>query len=247
MSDKSSDKQYRAALIVIGNEILSGRTQDKNINYIAVALGENGISLAEVRIVPDIEGKIIEAIRDLRDVYDYVFTTGGIGPTHDDITSESVAKAFDVPWEVHPQAYEILETHYGVDDFTSARQKMAMTPRGATLIANPVSAAPGFVIGNVYVMAGVPKIMQAMMDDIVQGLKGGAVIQSRTVSSPLPESVIAQGLGEIQGRWPHVDIGSYPFFQNGAVGVSIVLRSVDEDVLGKAEAEVQALVDRRPG
>lgn len=238
-----TDRQYKAALVVIGNEILSGRTQDKNINYVAVSLGAAGVSLAEVRVIPDIEGKIIAAVNELRAEFDYVFTCGGIGPTHDDITASCIAKAFGVAHEIDPRAFAILEAHYGAGEFTPARQRMAMIPKGADLIPNPVSAAPGFIIGNVYVMAGVPRIMQAMLDHVVQSLKGGAVIQSRTVTSHTPESAIAIGLGEIQDEFPQVEIGSYPFFQDGKVGVSVVLRGVDEDSLSRAENAVAALVE----
>jgi molybdenum cofactor synthesis domain-containing protein len=233
----------KAAIIIIGNEILSGRTQDKNINHIAVKLTEQGIRLVEVRVIPDIEEKIIAAIHELKDGVDYIFTCGGIGPTHDDITAECVAKAFGVELEMHSQAYAILEAHYGVEQFTDARKKMAKIPVGADLILNPVSAAPGFVINHVYVMAGVPRIMQAMLDNILVTLKGGDVVHSLTVSSSLPESAIAQELGEIQLRWPEIDIGSYPYFKDGNFGVSVVLRGVDEEMLGQAAAQVQMLVD----
>lgn len=235
-------KQYKAAIIVIGNEILSGRTQDKNIQYIAEKLGAGGVVLSEVRIIPDIEARIIATVNEVRTQVDYVFTTGGIGPTHDDITAECVAKAFGVPYEMNAESYTILEAHYGAENFTPARQKMAMMPKGVGLIPNPVSAAPGFVIGNVYVMAGVPRIMQAMLDHILSSLQGGAVIQSKTVTADLPESTIAIGLGEIQSQWPQVDIGSYPFFKDGKVGVSVVLRSTDEKSLGRATQDVQALM-----
>jgi molybdenum cofactor synthesis domain-containing protein len=236
-----------AAILVIGNEILSGRTQDKNINHIAVKLTEQGIRLREVRVIPDIEAKIIAAIHDLKREMDYIFTCGGIGPTHDDITAECVAKAFEVPREVHPQAYAILEKHYGKDEFTVARQKMAKIPRGAELILNPVSAAPGFVIGNVYVMAGVPRIMQAMLDNVLVNLKGGDVVHSRTVSSLLPESRIAEDLGVIQARWPDVEIGSYPYFKDGSFGVSVVLRSADEGRLAQAAKDVETMIQSKSG
>lgn len=237
------DKQYKAALIVIGNEVLSGRTQDKNINYVAVTLAKVGVSLAEVRIVPDVESKIIDSIHALRTEYDYVFTCGGIGPTHDDITASCVAKAFDVAHEIDPRAYEILENHYGANEFTPARQRMAMIPKGADLIPNPVSAAPGFIMHNVYVMAGVPRIMQAMLDHVAQGLTGGAIIHSVSVTSNTRESMIAIPLGEIQDKYSSVEIGSYPFFQDGVVGVSVVLRSVDEIALNRAKSDVQAMID----
>lgn len=238
------DKQVKAAFVVIGNEILSGRTQDKNINYVALKLGEVGVILDEVRVIPDIEERIIATIHDLQDKVDYIFTSGGIGPTHDDITASCVAKAFGVPHEIDARAYDILEKHYGAAEFSPARQRMAMIPKGAGLIPNPVSAAPGFVIGNVYVMAGVPRIMQAMLDHVVQNLKGGAIIQSRTVTSFTPESKIALDLEEIQKRHMDVEIGSYPFFQDGKVGVSIVLRCTDESLLSAAEKEVAAMFSR---
>ena len=235
-------KTYKAAMVVIGNEILSGRTQDKNINYLACKLVEQGISLVEVRIVPDHEGKIIQTLHDLKDCVDYVFTTGGIGPTHDDITSECVAKACGVEYEMHEEAYKILEAHYGKEEFNASRQKMAMTPKGAGLIPNPVSTAPGFIIENVYVMAGVPGIMQAMVDHIVPSLAGGGIIKSETVHCNHPESKIAQALGQIQERWPDVDIGSYPAYTEGQPSVNIVMRSSDEIKLKKVRLEVEALL-----
>lgn len=236
------EKTYKAAMVVIGNEILSGRTQDKNINYLANKLVERGISLAEVRIVPDIEGKIIQALHDLKDQLDYVFTSGGIGPTHDDITSECVARACGAEYEIHDEAYKILEAHYGQKEFNKPRQKMAMTPKGATLIPNPVSAAPGFIIENIYVMAGVPRIMQAMVDHVVPSLAGGAVINSQTVHCNYPESKIAESLGRIQERWPEVDIGSYPAYKEGKPSVNVVLRSASDKILEKVKIEVETLL-----
>lgn len=235
-------KTYKAAMIVIGNEILSGRTQDKNINYVAKALEPKGIALSEVRIVPDIEDKIIRSIHDLRGEMDYIFTSGGIGPTHDDITAECVAKAHDVEMEQKEEAFQILLDYYGEAEFTPARQKMAQIPVGASLIPNPVSAAPGFVLGNVHVMAGVPRILQAMVDHVVADLVGGGVVHSRTVECDLAESVIAPGLGEIQNKYPNVDIGSYPRFVEGSVSVQVVLRSMDEEGLAQAATEIEALV-----
>lgn len=240
----TENKVYKAALLVIGNEILSGRTQDKNINHIAVKLSEKGIVFAEVRIVPDVKDKVIDAVNALRSDYDYVFTTGGIGPTHDDITAECIALAFDTRLEKNKDAYAILEKHYGIAEFSPARQKMAMIPFGASLIENPVSAAPGFNIGNVYVMAGVPRIMQAMLDFVLDGLQGGAIILSRTVSCDLPESKIALDLEGVQSNYDNVEIGSYPFFQNGKVGVSLVLRSSDELSLLRAQRDVSEMVAR---
>lgn len=235
-------KTYHAAMIVIGNEILSGRTQDKNINYLALKLNESGVQLREVRIIPDVENTIIGCVNEVRAAYDYVFTSGGIGPTHDDITAESISKAFGVPWALDDRAYQILLEYYGEEKFTDARKKMAMIPKGAGLVPNPVSSAPGFVIDNVYVLAGVPAVFQAMVDYIALDLQGGDVVQSRTVSSPHPESVMADQLGEIQLRFPDVDIGSYPHFRTGSWAVNIVLRGTDEALLGKAHAEVAEMV-----
>lgn len=233
-----------AAVVIIGNEILSGRTQDKNINYIALKLGEIGIRLREVRIIPDVEAVIVDTVNTLRHSYNYVFTCGGIGPTHDDITSECIARAFGVEYEVNPEAFMILEKHYPVGEFTPARQKMAMLPRGAGLVLNPVSAAPGFVMENVYVMAGVPRIMQAMMDNIAVTLKGGDIVHSRTVSTSLPESKIAEGLTVIQSEYEDVDIGSYPYFKDGNLGVSVVLRGTVEARLDSASDQVEALFQK---
>lgn len=233
-----------AAVVIIGNEILSGRTQDKNINYIALKLGEIGIRLREVRIIPDVEAVIVDTVNTLRHSYNYVFTCGGIGPTHDDITSECIARAFGVEYEVNPEAFMILEKHYPVGEFTPARQKMAMLPRGAGLVLNPVSAAPGFVMENVYVMAGVPRIMQAMMDNIAVTLKGGDIVHSRTVSTSLPESKIAEGLAVIQSEYEDVDIGSYPYFKDGNLGVSVVLRGTVEARLDSASDQVEALFQK---
>jgi len=243
-SDDTPKTKYTAALLVIGNEILSGRTQDKNINWIAVKLGERGITLSEVRVVPDVEARVVEAALALSAGYDYLFTTGGIGPTHDDITAECMAKAFKSPLVQDPGAYEMLKAHYGEGNLTPARLKMALVPTGATLIPNPVSGAPGFTVGNVHVMAGVPRIMQAMLDHVLANLKGGALVLSQTITCDLPESRIAEGLAEIQSRWAEVEIGSYPHFQDGNFGVSLVLRSIHQDQLDEAAADVQALVDQ---
>lgn len=235
-------KPLKAALVIIGNEILSGRTQDTNTKYIAEKLGEKGISLVEIRVVPDIESKIIEAVHALRDKVDYLFTTGGIGPTHDDITSESIAKAFNVGWGVDGAARKVLEAHYGADNLTEARLKMAKIPQGAALIHNPVSAAPGFIIGNVYVMAGVPAIMQGMLDGILPGLRSGAVVHSVSIACNLPESAIAQNLSALQGRFADVDIGSYPRFGMSGPALNLVLRSTDTALLERATGELMEIV-----
>lgn len=246
-SRTAAQRQYRAALVVIGNEILSGRTEDKNINWIAKKLAERGIKLREVRVIPDQEHKIVAAVDSFRKEFDYVFTTGGIGPTHDDITAQSVAKAFNVPLEQNQDAYETLADHYGPENLSDARLKMTMVPQGAKLISNPVSAAPGFVMENVFVMAGVPQIMRAMLDDVVGTLDGGPLILSRTLTCRLPESVMADELAQIQKRWPDVEIGSYPNFGRKDFGVSIVLRGTDEAVINAAMAEVDALMREKGG
>lgn len=232
-----------AALVIIGNEVLSGRTEDKNIHFLAKGLGSIGVQLREVRVIPDVEAMIVETVNALRNTFDYVFTTGGIGPTHDDITSAAIAKAFGVKLARHKEAEAILLKHYNKQDMNEARMKMADIPETATLIANPVSAAPGFNIGNVYVMAGVPRIMQAMFDGIKHQLKGGAVVESREISAYITEGSIAIALGEIQSRHGEVEIGSYPFIRNGKLGTSLVLRSADIIALEAAEREVMALVE----
>ena len=239
-----SAPQPTAALLIIGNEILSGRTQDANLNYLAKTLGGIGIRLAECRVVPDIEAKIIEAVNALRQAYDYVFTSGGIGPTHDDITSATVAKAFGVKLVRHLEAEARLTKHYKPEDLNEARLKMADVPEGAKLIDNPVSAAPGFFIENVYVMAGVPRIMQAMLDSIKGSLKGGARTISRTVSASITEGYIAQELSAIQEAFPAVEIGSYPFIRDGKLGVSLVSRGTDADTLEQVVVAIRALVTK---
>jgi molybdenum cofactor synthesis domain-containing protein len=234
-----------ACLVIIGNEILSGRTQDTNLNYLAKGLGEVGVQLREARVIPDVEETIVATINEVRAKYDYVFTTGGIGPTHDDITAECIAAAFGVKLILHPEAKRLLEAHYAARgiEFNEARQRMAHVPDGATLIDNPVSVAPGFRIGNVHVMAGVPKIMQAMFDGLRHGLKGGAKVLSRSVTCSLAEGTIAHDLGAIQAEYPAVEIGSYPFWTpGGSFGVSLVLRSADPTALEHAGEAVIAMI-----
>lgn len=230
----------QAALLIIGDEILSGRTQDKNLSYLAAWLNEAGIQLAEARVVADVPDAIIAAVNALRASYDYVFTTGGIGPTHDDITASCIARAFDLPFGIHPEAFRRLEEHYGSADFTPERQRMAHTPEGAALIDNPVSLAPGFQVENVFVMAGVPKIMQAMLESVRPKLKGGRKVWSQAVTIHVPESRMAGALAKLQADNEGVSLGSYPFFRDGSVGTQIVVRSVDE---GKICAAVASLKD----
>jgi len=227
-----------AALIIIGNEVLSGRTQDANLQFLALGLNEAGIRLKEVRVIPDDEAEIIETVNSLRAKFDYVFTTGGIGPTHDDITSDSVAKAFGVPLLRDPRAVELLKKVIKPENLNEARLRMANIPQGAALIDNPVSAAPGFNIGNVYVMAGVPRIMQAMFDGIKHSLRGGAKVLSKAVTLHIGEGSIAVALGDIQKRNPTVDIGSYPFTRDSGYGTIIVSRGTDAALVSAVSAEV---------
>jgi molybdenum cofactor synthesis domain-containing protein len=231
-----------ACVLIIGNEILSGRTQDTNLAYIATGLNSVGVTLKEARVIPDLPEAIIGTVNEVRAAFDYVFTTGGIGPTHDDITSECIAKAFGVPWTLHPEAHKIFLDHYKPGELNEARLRMAHTPEGASLIKNAVSRAPGFRMGNVFVMAGIPRVMQAMFDAVKHDLKGGRPMLSRSVGCHLAEGIIAKGLGEIQGRFPDLDIGSYPFYRRGEFGTSLVLRGRDADRLAAGTAEVVTLV-----
>jgi molybdenum cofactor synthesis domain-containing protein len=231
-----------ASLLIIGNEILSGRTQDKNLAHLALKLNEAGIQLREVRVVPDIEAEIIDAVNALRAKFDYVFTTGGIGPTHDDITSASIAKAFGVALHRHPDAERALRAHYSEADINEARLKMADVPVGAELVPNAVSTAPGFRMENVFVMAGVPRIMQAMLDAIIPHLKGGATVLSTSITTNLPEGVIAKGLTDIQHRYMDIDIGSYPMYERGNLSTTLVLRSPDATRNQAARSEIEAMI-----
>ena len=232
-----------ACLLVIGNEVLSGRTQDLNIQFIAKGLGAIGIPLREVRVIPDVRDTIISVVNECRARFDHVFTTGGIGPTHDDITSECVAAAFGVPWEPHPEAWARMERHYEPGQFNAARQRMATMPRGATLIDNAVSIAPGFTMGNVHVMAGVPRIMQSMFTALAPTLQGGTPVQSRAVhAAGLLEGAIAEGLGAIQDRYPALDLGSYPYYRLTGNGVALVAKGTDTAALDACVAEVTALI-----
>jgi molybdenum cofactor synthesis domain-containing protein len=232
-----------AAILVIGDEILSGRTKDKNSGYIAEYLTNIGIDLREVRVVPDVEDEIVAALNALRHRYTHVFTTGGIGPTHDDITADAVARAFGVSIDVDERAVAMLLERIAKADLNEARLRMARIPAGATLIANSVSKAPGFTIGNVHVMAGVPNIMHAMLDVVAPTLQTGTKMLSRSIAAGLKEGDIAGAFGAVQARFPDVSMGSYPGFQEG-VGftTTLVLRSRDESRLGEAEAAVNAML-----
>jgi molybdenum cofactor synthesis domain-containing protein len=234
-----------AAMLVIGDEILSGRTKDRNIGHLADIMTAIGIDLREVRIVPDDEAEIVAAVNAVRSRYDYVFTTGGIGPTHDDITADAVAKAFGVPCEYDAKAYALLEASYARREmeFTEARKRMARMPRGADHIDNPVSVAPGFRIGNVHVMAGVPAIFQAMLDSVVPTLRTGTKLLSVTIACPFGEGVIGSPLAEIQKAHPDTIIGSYPKFLDGMLWTEVVVRARSADALESGRAAVQAMVD----
>ena len=233
-----------AAMVVIGDEILSGRTKDRNIGHLADIMTAIGIDLKEVRIVPDEEDEIVAAINALRERYTYLFTTGGIGPTHDDITADAVAKAFGVPCEYDAKAYAMLAESYVQRsmDFTDARKRMARMPRGASHIDNPVSIAPGFRIGNVHVMAGVPAIFQAMLDNVVPTLKTGTKLLSATIQCPFGEGTIGGPLAEIQKAHPDTIIGSYPKYLDGKFWTELVVRARDATALEAARAEVEAMV-----
>lgn len=234
-------EEVTAAILVIGNEILSGRTQDINVQYIAIGLGQVGVRVKEVRVVADDEAAIIGALNALRAQYAYVFTTGGIGPTHDDITAGCIAKAFGVPLLRDPRAVERLLKQIKPENLNEARLRMANIPQGAELIDNPVSQAPGFHIGNVYVMAGVPRIMQAMFDGVKPTLKGGAKVLSASVIIFAPEGSVAAALGEIQNGAPDTEIGSYPFVRDGRFGTVIVTRGTDRARVAEVSAQVVAM------
>jgi len=237
----------KIALVIIGGEILSGRTLDKNTQWIAERLTEHGAILTEVRIVLDSNEVIIKAVQELSAANDYVFTTGGIGPTHDDITAQSVADAFNARLETNAEAFAVLQAYYDEGEFTPARQKMAMIPAGASLIPNPVTAAPGFLIENVFVMAGVPRIMQAMFDHVLEHIEAGQPILSRTVTCQLQESQIAPDLGALQETYPDIEIGSYPNYRNKEFGLSLVLRGTDASLLDNVLEKLTAIIDQLGG
>jgi len=225
---KKANKKVNAAIIIIGNEILSGRTQDINLINLSKWLNELGVKVEEVRIVPDNEIAIVHTVNFLRKRFNYIFTTGGIGPTHDDITSKSIAKAFNIKYGRHKEAYELLENYYGFKNFNIGRKKMAMMPNKATLILNPSSGAPGFIVENVFCLPGVPSILKSMLGGLKNKIQGGKKIFSKTIIAQTVESEIAKSLEKIQLKFKKIDIGSYPFFRFGKVGVSIVIRSSDK-------------------
>ncbi|MHC1548831.1 competence/damage-inducible protein A [Phyllobacterium sp. K27] len=240
----NDNKIVTAAMLAIGDELLSGRTKDKNIGHLADILTAVGIDLEEVRIVPDEQRRIIEALNALRQRYDYVFTSGGIGPTHDDITADAVSVAFGVPCEHDAKAMKIMGDSYAARgiEFTESRQRMARMPRGAVHIDNPVSTAPGFNLENVYVMAGVPSIFQAMLDNVIPTLQVGTQLRSQSVSCPFGEGSIAVPLGQIQSENPDTIIGSYPKYENGRFSTELVVRARDMAKMTSAVTAVKAMI-----
>ena len=238
----TQNTKFNAAILIIGNEILSGRTQDTNTSTIAQWLNLIGVKVNEVRVIPDIENTIIETVNHLRKANDYVFTTGGIGPTHDDITAQSISKAFKLKYEIHKEAFKILENYYKVGEFNEGRQKMVWMPSNANLILNPTSGAPGFNVENVFCLPGVPSILKSMLGGLKNKIVGGEPILSYTISLRTVESEIAKSITEIQNNNDDVEIGSYPFFRAGKLGVSIVIRSPNKEKIDACEAEILELV-----
>ena len=238
------DAPVTAAMIVIGNEILSGRTKDANVNYVARQLTALGIQLREVRVVVDDEAAIAGAVNDLRAQYRYVITTGGIGPTHDDITCEAVAKAFGRKYILNPEARQVLEEYYDGSgrELNEARLRMAHSPEGAALIENPVSRAPGFQVENVYILAGIPAVMRGMFERLAPTLEGGQKVLAREISVLLGEGDVARGLGALQERYDMLEVGSYPFVRDGQFGTTLVLRGTDGDKIELAAQELMALL-----
>ncbi|WP_231715002.1 competence/damage-inducible protein A [Enhydrobacter aerosaccus] len=241
-------KIVTACIVVIGNEILSGRTKDANISFLATELNKLGVRVMECRVIPDIEATIVATVNEVRAKFDYVFTTGGIGPTHDDITADSIAKAFGVGISEHPEAVARMSRHYGDPAlFTPARRRMARIPHGATLVDNPISVAPGFQMGNVFTFAGIPTIAQSMFESMKHRLVGGDPVLSRTVRTNLPEGIIAEALGALQKRYDDIDIGSYPGFRAGKVSVSLVLRGTNDARLAAAATELIQTIHQMGG
>ncbi len=230
--------KVNAAIIIIGNEILSGRTQDTNTGTVALWLNSIGVRVNEVRVIPDIESTIIDTVNHLRKVNNYVFTTGGIGPTHDDITAQSISRAFELKYEIHKEAFKILEAYYKPGEFNEGRQKMVWMPSNASLILNPTSGAPGFNVENVFCLPGVPSILKSMLGGLKNNIVGGKPILSHTISLRTVESEIAKSLTDVQNNNKEIEIGSYPFFQAGKLGVSIIIRSEDQNKIDLCSEEI---------
>ena len=234
-------KEFTAGIIIIGNEILSGRTVDKNTSFIATWLNDRGISVEETRVIPDKEKIIIDTVSEMKRKFAYIFTTGGIGPTHDDITAASIAKVFGQKYQYHPEAYKILEKFYKNQDFNERRKKMAKMPEHAKLIPNPKTFAAGFYVENVFVLPGVPSILQAMIPQLDNIIKTGKKILSSSIDTGLRESLVAEGLSRLQDKYKNIDIGSYPYFKEKP-GTVLVLRTTEKELLKKCEEEVKKLV-----
>ena len=241
----TKNTKVNAAILIIGNEILSGRTQDTNTSTLATWLNSIGVKVQEVRVIPDIEKTIVDTLNVLRKENDYVFTTGGIGPTHDDITAESVSKAFGLKYEIHKEGYKILEAYYKPGEFNEGRQKMIWMPENAELILNPTSGAPGFSVDNVFCLPGVPSIMKSMLGGLKNKIVGGEPILSHTISLKTVESEIANSLTEVQDNNKDVEIGSYPFFHAGKLGVSIVLRSENQSRIDECNLQILNFVNEK--
>jgi molybdenum cofactor synthesis domain-containing protein len=241
----TKNTKVNAAILIIGNEILSGRTQDTNTSTLATWLNSIGVKVGEVRVIPDIEKTIIDTLNVLRANYNYVFTSGGIGPTHDDITAESISKAFEIKYEIHKEAYKILEAYYKPGEFNDGRQKMVWMPENANLILNPTSGAPGFSVENVFCLPGVPSILKSMLGGLTNKIVGGEPILSHTISLRTVESEIANSLTKVQDDNIDVEIGSYPFFQAGKLGVSIVIRSEDQSKIDNCNSQILKFVTEK--
>ena len=242
---KKVNTTANAVIIVIGNEILSGRTQDINVSFLSKWLNDLGVKVTEVRIIEDNEDSIVKNINELKNKFKYIFTTGGIGPTHDDITSKSIAKAFNKKYGFHKEAYEILEKYYTSGKFNEGRKKMAKMPEGAKLIYNPSSGAPGFIVKNVFCLPGVPSILQSMVRALNNKIKGGKKILNKTITLRTMESEIAEPLEKIQDKYKAVEIGSYPFFKQGKVGVSIVVRSTDQNLIFDCYKDIKDFIKKK--
>ena len=237
--------KVNAAILIIGNEILSGRTQDTNTSTLAIWLNSIGVKVEEVRVIPDIEQTIIDTLNFFRSTYNYVFTTGGIGPTHDDITAQSVSKTFGIKYEIHKEAFKILESYYKPGEFNEGRQKMSWMPENANLIYNPTSGAPGFSVENVFCLPGVPSILKSMLGGLTNSIVGGKPIKSHTISLRTVESEIANSLTKVQNDNKDVEIGSYPFFHGGKLGVSIVIRSEDQTKIDVCNSQILNFINAK--
>ncbi len=239
---EGATKTVTACVLIIGNEILSGSTQDANLAFLAQGLNDVGIRLREARVIPDDRKTIVDTVNEVRRNFDYVLTTGGIGPTHDDITVPCVAEAFGVPVILHPEAKALLERHYPPERLNAARLRMAQAPEGAQLLLNPISHAPGYHIGNVFVLPGVPQIMQSIFNELKHRLKGGAKWLSRSVSCALGEGTLANDLDAIQARYADLEIGSYPYFRRADFGVTLVVRGTDRQRIAACLEDIKAMI-----